>query len=172
MLRRVTERVATVHIHRGADRLFPSGNAQFFEPQGSRHARRRRKRAATHVRWLETQHLRCHSSFYRTPLFSIMPESRTARKHPSCSGIPVSPQLNYLRLRVSCLPLATTWVPPIAVASKWAFHRLTALSQHCRSVWAKSPERTAERMSLPVIGTMRICSRLPRSISLVTVSLN
>ena len=36
----------------------------------------------------------------------------------------------------------------------------------------RSPERTAERMSSPVIGTTRIGSRLPRSISLVTVPLN
>jgi len=50
-------------------------------------------------------------------------------------------------------------------------HRFTARSQHCRSTLAKSPDRTDERMSSPVIGTTRISSRLPRSISLVIVSL-
>jgi len=48
-------------------------------------------------------------------------------------------------------------------------HRFTARSQHCRRVFVKSPERTAERISSPVIGMTRICSRLPRSISLVSV---
>ena len=48
---------------------------------------RSKYRSTTHVRRLETQHLRCHRSLYRNPLFSIMPESRTARKHPSRSGI-------------------------------------------------------------------------------------
>ena len=67
MLRCVAQRVATAHIHRGSDRLFPSGNAQCFEPHGSRHARRRRKRANIHVRWLKTQRLRCHSSSCHPP---------------------------------------------------------------------------------------------------------
>jgi hypothetical protein len=87
MLRRVAQRVATVHIHRGAGRLSPTGNAQRFEPPGSRHARRGRKCASIHVHRLETQYPRCHSSFYRKPLFSIMPESRSARKHASRSAI-------------------------------------------------------------------------------------
>lgn len=53
-----------------------------------------------------------------------------------------------------------------------ALYRLTALSQQAMSMFTKSPERTAVRISSPAIGTTRISSRLPCSISLVTVSLN
>lgn len=51
-------------------------------------------------------------------------------------------------------------------------YRLTADSQHWRSACAKLPSRTAARSSLPVIGTIRNASRLPPSISLVTVEVN
>ena len=49
---------------------------------------------------------------------------------------------------------------------------LTAASQHWRSTCSKLPSRTAARSSLPVIGTIRVSSRLPRSISFVTVEVN
>lgn len=49
--------------------------------------------------------------------------------------------------------------------------RFTALSQHSRRTAAKALVRTARRMSSPVIGTTSVFSRLPRSISLVTVPL-
>jgi hypothetical protein len=49
-------------------------------------------------------------------------------------------------------------------------YRFTARSQHCRRILVKSPDRTAARISSPVIGTTSVSSLLPRSISVVTVS--
>jgi hypothetical protein len=65
MILRVAKRVATAHIHGGADRLSPSDNTQFFEPHGSRHAQSRRKHATIHIHRLETQRPRFQSSILR-----------------------------------------------------------------------------------------------------------
>ena len=51
-------------------------------------------------------------------------------------------------------------------------YRFTAASQHWISTLRKSPPLTASRISFPVIGTMSVSSRLPRSISFVTVEVN
>lgn len=51
-------------------------------------------------------------------------------------------------------------------------HRLTASSQHLTSTSKMFPSLTAARMSLPVTGTTRVSSRLPRNISFVIVVAN
>jgi len=53
-----------------------------------------------------------------------------------------------------------------------SLHRWTAASQHDASTRAKSPFRAAALISLPVTGTTSARSRLPRSISFVTVPAN